>query len=383
VQPFTLLIKPSGSDCNIDCKYCFYKNRSPEVGRGTQRMSDQVLEKLVTDYVTLGFPVVGFAWQGGEPTLMGLDFFQKAVTLQKKYAAPGQEISNTMQTNGILLDDKWCRFFHDNKFLIGLSIDGPRQFHDYYRLDHSGSGTFDKVLRTIWNFKKYRVEFNTLTLLNNHNVDHPDELFDFLVANGSGYMQFIPCIETDPATGQIADFSITPPRYADFLCRIFDRWYDYGPHKLNIREIDSLISYFVLGKHTICTYSPQCAGFVVVEHTGDCFCCEFFVEPKWRLGNILQTPLQKLAAAPLKRTFARTKQDLCDRCLLCRHLAVCRGGCLKDRVAFDGRHSYFCESYKRFFDYVTPRARQIAAAINTGDADRRTRSPDAVRLKIK
>jgi uncharacterized protein len=206
MQPFTLLIKPSGSDCNIDCKYCFYKERAPEFGKGRQRMGDEVLEKLVKGYMQLGFPVSGFAWQGGEPTLMGIDFFEKAVGLQKKYGSAGQQVSNTLQTNGILLDDKWCRFFHDNKFLLGISIDGPREFHDYYRLDRSGSGTFDRVMRGIQICKEYEVEFSALVLLNNKNVEHPDALFDFLVENDMTYLQFIPCVETDPATGEIADF---------------------------------------------------------------------------------------------------------------------------------------------------------------------------------
>jgi uncharacterized protein len=243
MEPFTLLIKPSGSDCNINCKYCFYKNRAAEFGCGRQRMSDEVLEKLIKDYMQLNFPVVGFAWQGGEPTLMGVDF----------------------------------------------------------------------------------------------------------------------------------------------LCRIFDRWYEYGHQKLNIREFDSLVTYFVMGSHTICTYNKQCTGFVVIEHTGDAFCCEFFVEPKWRLGNILETKLEKLAAGNIKRTFARNKQNLSGKCLVCRYLDICRGGCMKDRVRWNdnlSRESYFCESYKQLFDYTLPRFMQIAAAIKTGLTDRHTRSVDKVRLII-
>jgi len=349
-------------------------------------MSDEVLEKLVKDYMRLGFPVSGFAWQGGEPTLMGLDFFRRAVELQKKYGTPGQQVSNTLQTNGVLLDDKWCRFFHDNKFLLGISIDGPRGFHDYYRLDNSGAGTFDKVMRGIQTCKKYKVEFSALILLNNKNVEHPDELFDFLIENDMTYLQFIPCVERDPTTGKIADFSITPQQYGQFLCRIFDRWYNYGPEKLNIRDFDSIVTFYVLGKHTICTYSKQCAGFVVIEHTGDAFCCEFFVEPKRRLGNILETPLEKLAASSKKRFFARAKQNLSNKCLLCKYLDICRGGCIKDRLRLNddrrSRESYFCEGYKRFFDYALPRFTQIAAAINAGTAARHTRSADRIRLHI-
>ena len=371
MQPFTLLIKPSGSDCNVDCKYCFYKDRAPEVGQGRQRMNDEVLEKLIKDYLKLRFPISSFAWQGGEPTLMGLDFYRKAVELQKKYGAASQQVSNALQTNAILLDETWCRFLHDNKFLAGISIDGPEELHDYYRLDYSGSGTFDKVIRAIDNCKKYKVEFNTLTLLNNKNVEHPDELFDFFIKNNIKYLQFIPCVERNPETGKTADFSITPQQYGEFLCRIFDRWYDYGPQNLSIRDFDSILSYCAGGKHTICTFDKQCSTYIVIEHTGDCFCCDFFVEPKWRLGNILETPMEKLAASIKKRIFARAKQNLCNKCLVCRHLAVCRGGCMKDRAILDenwSRESYFCESYKRFFDYAMPKFMQIAAAINAGSA---------------
>ena len=370
MQPFTLLIKPSGSDCNLDCKYCFYKNRAPELGRGRQRMSNEVLEKLVRDYMKLRFPVASFSWQGGEPTLMGLDFYERAVRLQGKYSSGSRQVSNALQTNAILLDEKWCRFLHDNKFLVGVSIDGPKEFHDYYRLDHSGSGTFDKVSRAIENCKKYKVEFNALILLNDRNAGCPDELFDFFIGQGIRYLQFIPCVETDPVTGEVADFSVTPEQYGEFLCRIFDRWYDYGPRNLSIRDFESILSYCVTGRHTICTFGSRCSEYIVVEHTGDCFPCDFFVEPKWLLGNIFETPIGKLAAGDKKRGFARTKQSISNKCLLCSRLELCRGGCMKDRAPFGsssfGRESYFCESYKRFFDYAMPRFMQLAAAISAG-----------------
>jgi uncharacterized protein len=368
MQPFTLLIKPSGSECNVDCTYCFYKARAPEVGEGRQRMSEEVLEKLVKDYMVLRFGLAGFAWQGGEPTLMGLDFYEKAVELQKKYGASGQEVGNSIQTNAILFNEKWCRFMHENKFLAGISIDGPKEFHDYYRLDHSGGGTFDRVMRAIENCKKYKVEFNTLTLLNAKNAGHLDEVFDFLVGLGVKFLQFIPCVEVDPATGKIADFSITPKQYGEFLCRLFDRWYEHGPLDLSIRDFDSLLSYYVTGKHTICTFDRQCSQYIVIEHTGDVFPCDFFVDPKWRLGNIFEAPIEKLAASSKKRAFARAKRNLCNKCLVCRHLAVCRGGCMKDRAPFDkndfGKESYYCEAYKMFFDHATPRFMQLAAEVN-------------------
>jgi uncharacterized protein len=373
MQPFTLLIKPSGSDCNVDCTYCFYKCRPAEVGYGRQRMSHEVLEKLVKDYMSLRFQLSGFAWQGGEPTLMGLDFYQRAVELQKKYGVTGQEVGNSLQTNALLLDNAdWCKFLHETTFLVGISIDGPKELHDYYRLDLGGHGTWDRVMRAIDCCKEHKVEFNTLTLVNRLTADHPDEIFDFLIDLGVRYLQFIPCVEVDPQTGRIAEFSVSPKQYADFQCRIFDRWMKFGPEKLSIRDFDSILSYCINGRHSICTFDRQCSQYIVVEHTGDVFPCDFFVEPKWRLGSIMETPIEQLAACAQKKTFARQKQDLPNKCLVCRHLAVCRGGCLKDRVpqvalAPGGvPHSYFCESYRQFFDYALPRFLQVAAQIRSG-----------------
>lgn len=328
MQPFTLLIKPSGSDCNVDCTYCFYKCRPAEVGSGRQRMSDEVLERLVKDYMGLRFQLSGFAWQGGEPTLMGLDFYKRAVELQKRYGVAGQEVGNSLQTNALLLDNAdWGRFLRENRFLVGISIDGPKDLHDYYRLDLGGHGTWDRVMRAIDRCREHQVEFNTLTLVNHLTADHPDEIFEFLISLGVRYLQFIPCVEVDPQTGRIAEFSVSPRQYADFQCRIFDRWLAFGPEKLSIRDFDSLLSYCISGHHSICTFDRQCSQYIVVEHTGDVFPCDFFVEPKWRLGNILQTPIEQLAVCAQKKAFARQKQSLANKCLVCRHLAVCRGGC--------------------------------------------------------
>ena len=375
MQPFTLLIKPSGSDCNVDCKYCFYKCRPAEVGYGRQRMRVEVLEKLVKDYMGLRFQMSGFAWQGGEPTLMGLDFYKTAVELQKKYGITGQEVGNSLQTNAVLLNDaKWCEFLRENKFLVGVSIDGPKELHDHYRLDLGGHGTWDRVMASIDRMREFNVEYNTLTLINNLTAEHADEIFDFLTELGIRYLQFIPCVEVDPQTGEIAEFSVTPKQYGDFMCRIFDRWIEFGPQKLSVRDFDSILAYCAGGRHTICTFDRQCSQYIVIEHTGDVFPCDFFVEPKWRLGNIFETPIEQLAACAKKKAFARKKSNLANKCLVCRHLAVCRGGCMKDRAPFDkenyGRESYFCESYRQFFDYALPRFMQLAAQVRTGNLAR-------------
>jgi len=371
MQPFTLLIKPSGSDCNVDCTYCFYKCRAPQIGTGRQRMSEEILERLVKDYMGLHFQLSGFAWQGGEPTLMGLDFYKRTVELQKKYGITGQEVGNSLQTNALLLDNAdWCRFLHESRFLVGISIDGPKELHDHYRLDLGGHGTWDRVMRAIDRCKEYQVEFNTLTLVNHLTADHPDEIFDFLIGLGVRYLQFIPCVEIDPQTGRIAEFSVSPKQYGDFQCRIFDRWMQFGPERLSIRDFDSTLSYCISGHPTLCTVDRQCSQYSVVEHSGEVFPCDFFVEPNWRLGNILETPIEQLAACAQKKAFARQKQNLANRCLVCRHLALCRGGCMKDRAPFDrdncGQESYFCESYRQFFDYALPRFLQVAAQIRSG-----------------
>lgn len=371
MQPFSLLIKPSGSDCNVDCSYCFYKSRAAEIGSGRQRMSDEVLDTLVKSYLGLRFQMSGFAWQGGEPTLMGLDFFRRAVELQKRYGVSGQEVGNSIQTNGLLLDNPdWCRFLAESKFLVGVSIDGPKDLHDHYRLDLGGHGTWDRVMASIARMKEFGVEYNTLTLVNRLTAAHADEIFDFLIGLGIRYLQFIPCVEVNPESGEIADFSVTPKQYGDFLCRLFDRWMAFGPDKLSIRDFDSILTHCISGRHTICTFDRQCSQYVVVEHQGDVFPCDFFVEPKWRLGNILETPIEQLAACASKKAFARCKSNLATKCLICRHLAACRGGCMKDRAPFDpdnyGRESYFCESYRQFFDYAMPRFLQTAAQIRVG-----------------
>jgi uncharacterized protein len=338
-------------------------------------MSDEVLEKMVRDYMQLGFAHCGFAWQGGEPTLMGLDFYKKVVEFQKKYGKDGQSVSNALQTNAVILDDKWCKFLAENNFLVGISIDGPKKFHDYYRLDHSGKGTYDRVIRAINKCKEHGVDYNTLTLLNNRNVEHPEEIFDFLLNLGVDYMQFIPCVELDEQTNEVTNFSITAQQYGEFLCRLFDKWYEHGPTKVSIRDFDSILNYCLTGKHTICTFGRKCADYIVIEHQGDAFPCDFFVESKWKLGNIFETPIDQLAFSNRKKEFAEKKENLANKCLVCRHLSICRGGCMKDRAPFDkhnyGAESYFCKGYLKFFDYALPKFMQLAADFNAAQIQNR------------
>jgi len=367
MRSFTLLIKPAGPDCNIACKYCFYSTKTELFGQGRHRMSDEVLDKLVDSYVRLRFDISSFAWQGGEPTLMGLDFYKKAVELQQQYGSDGQVVTNALQTNGILLDERWCKFLAEYKFLVGISCDGPKEYHDYYRRTLSGEGTFDKVMAGIKNCRRHKVEFNVLVLVNSRNVEAADEIFDFFKELKIKYLQFVQCVEQDPSTGRVAEFSITAEQYGAFLCRLFDRWAEHGPDRISIRTFDSILSYLMAGEHSLCTFRPHCNDYIVIEHNGDAFCCDFFVEDRWRLGNILETPIEKLASGKIKRDFSHLKAGISNKCLVCRHLGICRGGCLKDRIVTDGDYqapSFFCAGYKRFFDYALPRFAQIAAKLS-------------------
>jgi uncharacterized protein len=330
-------------------------------------MSYETLEKVVADYMGLGLQECGFSWQGGEPTLMGLDFYKRVVDLQRQFGKDGQVVSNGLQTNSILLDDDWCRFLADAKFLVGISIDGSRELHDFYRKDFAGGGTFDRVYGSIQRCKEHGVEFNTLTVLSKNNADHADEILDFLIDEKIKYVQFIPCVETDPATGDIADFSVTPEQYGRFLCKAFDRWLEVGYQNLSVRDFDSILNFCLTGRHTICTFCRQCDGYIVIEHQGDAYCCDFFVTPDYYIGNIFETNIGKLASSKVKSEFSANKQKICNRCLVCRYLDVCRGGCMKDRISYQGqkRISYFCDAYKKFFEYSLPKFHQLAAEIST------------------
>ncbi len=362
MQPFSLLIKPAGPDCNLDCRYCFYKNKTDLFAPGPHRMSLQTLEALVQNFLSLNFPVSSFAWQGGEPTLVGLDFYKQTVEFQKRFDRKGQQVSNSIQTNGILLDEDWCRFLHENNFLVGISLDGPQDLHDFYRKDLAGNESWQRVIDAIDRCLDHQVEFNILVLLNRQNVQKPDEIFDFLLENEFLFWQFIPCVETDPKTGQIAEYSITPGQYGDFLCRLFDRWLEHTD--ISIRLFDTILSYFFQDTHSDCTFKSRCEDYLVIEHNGDVYPCDFFVEPSTRLGNIHQESLARLIRCDAKQQFARRKRSLPNPCLICPHKLLCMGGCPKDRRILSDSFaspSYFCTAYKQFFSHALPLLRQIAA----------------------
>lgn len=357
---FSLLIKPAGPDCNLTCAHCFYSAKLRLFAGSIHRMPHEIIDTLIHDYMTIRLSNSSFCWSGGEPTLMGLDFFEKVVELQKKYGLPGQSVSNALQTNGTLLDDQWCKFLSRYNFLVGISLDGPKEYHDHYRNDAAGQGSFQSVMRAVKLCRKHKTEFNILTLLTDRNVNQPEIIYEFLLNQNITYMQFIPCIEKQ--NGQITAFSITPEQYGSFLCRIFDLWIKHDPRKVSIRCFDSLMMYLLHGHQSVCTFSKKCNDYVVVEHNGDVFPCDFFVEDEWRLGNIAKTPIAQIVASDRKRSFADLKFNISNRCFVCRHFALCRGGCLKERIILNNNFrdkSFFCQSYQMFFDYAVPKLMQV------------------------
>ncbi|MDA0334647.1 MAG: anaerobic sulfatase-maturation protein [bacterium] len=389
------MAKPSGSVCNIDCEYCFYLEKEklyPDAKRDW-RMSDEVLERYVRQYIEAqDVPSAGFAWQGGEPTLMGVDFYRRAVELQKQYAN-GKEITNAFQTNGILLDDEWGEFLADNDFLVGLSIDGPRQLHDRYRVDKGQKPTFDRVVGGLEVLKKHKVEFNTLTVLQNHNADHPLEVYHFLKEIGSGYMQFIPIVERlagdEPEDGlelvhpdydgkaKVTRWSVAPTQYGRFLCTVFDEWVRQDVGQTFVQIFDVSLGSWLGQDASLCIFAETCGSALIIEHNGDLYSCDHFVYPEHNLGNVRDLSIREMVASPEQRKFGQDKADLLPRyCRECDFRTACNGGCPKHRFEptphGESGLNYLCKGYKMYFGHIGPymevmanllRQRQPAAGV--------------------
>ena len=367
-KPLTsVLVKPTGADCNLRCKYCFYLEKSqlyPDSSK--HRMNAQVLEEMIRQVVQSGMNEVNFGWQGGEPTLMGLDFFKQAVEFQKKHGNPGQSVGNSLQTNGTLLDNEWAEFLREYNWLIGLSIDGPQFIHDHYRHSIGGEPTWARVTANIRMLLANKVETNALCLVNDLSARHPGEVYDFLKSIGLKWMQFIPCVETDPANPQVmAPYAVTPEAFGEFQCAIFDKWikdFENGVPTVYVRWFESLFHTYVGFPPPECTLLDECGCYVVVEHNGDVYCCDFFVEPECKLGNVLEGDLLEMLNSPRQKAFGMAKATLPPVCQACPWLEHCRGGCLKERLhvpCADGVN-YLCRAYKIFFEHADARFQAIA-----------------------
>jgi len=372
---FHVMTKPRGAICNLDCDYCFYLRKESLYPGASFRMSDETLETYTRQYIqSQRAPEVNFAWQGGEPTLMGLDFFRKAVTYQKKYARPGMRIENALQTNGTLLDDAWCQFFAENRFLIGISLDGPREAHDLYRRDKGRSPTFERVLRSIELLKSHKVDFNILTCVSAANVHQPLEVYRFLRDEiGAEFIQFIPIVERENETGfqegtALTPRSITGRQYGDFLIAIFDEWVRRDVGKVFVQMFDTALGRWLGAPGGLCVFQETCGLALALEHNGDLYSCDHFVEPRYRLGNIFETPMSELVGSEQQRAFGLDKKSSLPRyCRECPVLFACNGGCPKDRTDFtpDGEAglNHLCAGFKAFFTHVDQPMRVMAGLL--------------------
>jgi len=372
LQAFHVMAKPTGAQCNLECDYCFFLKKERLYPDSNFRMSDEIMETYIRQTIEgHRVPEVTIAWQGGEPTLMGLDFYRRAVEVEKKYIKSGVRIENTLQTNGVLIDEEWCQFFHENNFLIGLSLDGPRHLHDAYRHDKGGKSVFDKVVRAVRLMQKHNVEFNILCTVNAMNSQHPLEVYRYFRDElESRYIQFIPIVERDNATGnqegtQVTDRTVDPEQYGLFLIAIFDEWVRRDVGIMFVQFFDGVLASYIRGHSTLCILTPTCGEGVALEHNGDVYSCDHFVEPRYLLGNISQTPMPELVASETQRSFGRAKSEtLPSYCRECKFLFTCHGECPKNRVLTtpEGEPglNWLCAGIKAFFEHVD-RPMQIMA----------------------
>lgn len=366
MPPFSLLIKPAGADCNLRCAYCFYLEKAalyPETVH--HRMSDAVLARLVSSYLATDQPQYAFGWQGGEPTLMGLDFYQRVVALQQQFGRPGSQVSNGLQTNGTLLNDAWAEHLARYHFLVGVSLDGPPDLHDVHRVTVTGQPTYPRVMAGIGALRRRRVDFNILTLVNRVNGSHPQAVYRHLVDAGFHYQQYIPGVAFDGRGGTLP-FSVEPEQWGDFLCGLFDGWYPADTRTVSIRLFDSILVRLVDGLANVCTMGRDCRQYFLVEHTGDVYPCDFFAEPEWKLGNIMETDWPELMASPRYRDFGARKSQWHAACETCPWLDWCAGDCPKHRYLHgrDPRQlSFLCAGWQRFYAHTADRFKRLAETI--------------------
>ncbi len=374
---FSSMVKPVGSVCNLSCKYCYYLDKAKSIyGGRVPVMSHNLLEEYIRQYISANeMPEVSFVWHGGEPLLAGLDFYRKAVTLQRKYAS-GKTIVNSLQTNGILLNTDWASFFHDNKFLIGLSLDGPLDIHDACRINNAGRPSFEKVIEAAELMKRRKVEFNTLSVVSKVSEGRGAEVYRFLKSVGSRFMQFLPAVEivdnpqngssgrpviTCPGTmpSKIASWSVSAMGYGTFMTDIFDEWVVNDVGSCFVQAFDTTLALWAGVKPGLCSYSETCGDALIVEHNGDVYSCDHFVYPEFKLGNIMEDDLVSLYKSPKQFQFGINKRNTLPRyCLRCRYYFACRGECPKHRFLIsetgESGLNALCEGYRHYFSHVEP-----------------------------
>lgn len=368
--PFSIMAKPVGAACNLRCKYCYYLEKGNFYKKTeSHMMSEESLELFIREYIA-SQPTknVVFNWHGGEALLRPISFYKKIIELEMKYGE-GREISNTIQTNATLLTDEWCEFFKKYNWLVGVSVDGPQELHDRFRMSHSGASSFADVMEGIELLNRHNVDWNILATVNAANADFPDETYNFLKSLGSPFIQFTPVVERIKRDGMLAhqgdediplaDFSVKPEQWGKFICRVFDIWVKSDVGKVYVQLFDATLANRMGLKSPVCTMARECGDALAVEFNGDVYSCDHFVFPRYRLGNIYKDPLWKMSMSPDQKRFGRKKYDsLPKKCKNCRHLWGCHGECPRNRFIKTeerGKNlNYLCEGYKMFFEHVTP-----------------------------
>lgn len=368
-HPFNVMVKPIGPICNLRCEYCFYLHKS-ELYRDTEsfRMDDAVLERFIETYIACQpGPVIPFVWQGGEPTLMGLEFFQRVVELQKKHNLPGKRFTNSIQTNGTMFDNKWVNFLKQEEFLVGLSLDGPEEFHNQYRVDANGKGTWSQVLEAFYLLTEYGVDVNILCVVNGTNAEHPREMYRFFRESGVEYLQFIPLVESFEQ-GSISARSVTGSVYGKFLVTVFNEWLRDGLGDIFIQTFEEALRAVVGIGSGLCVFSKECGRQLIMEHNGDLYSCDHFVSPQYLLGNIMTSDLLQVLDSNRQQAFGKKKSDLPAECIVCSARAWCHGGCPKNRIETTNGLglNHLCQGYKQFFTYIQPFMSRIAETLKQG-----------------
>ena len=373
-REFQIFAKPAGALCNLDCRYCYYLQKGSLYPKTECfRMPDDLLEAYIAQQMEIfPEPEINFFWHGGEPTILGLDYFRRIAELQRKHLPGGRRITNGIQTNGILLNDDWCRFFGEENFSVGLSVDGPPPLHDVYRVTKGNKTTHRQAMQGYRLLRQHKVPVDLLCVVHARNVQHPLEVYRFFKEIKARYISFIPLVEgqTAPQAG-VGSPAVPAEAFGAFLCAIFDEWVRQDIGRIIVQNFEEAVRPAYGQDHSLCVFRPTCGDVPVIEHNGDFYACDHFVTPEHRLGNIRETPLLDLLESPAQLAFGRAKQEALPRCCReCDVLAMCNGGCPKDRILRtpDGEPglNYLCGGYKSFFTHCRPYTNRMAGLRWTG-----------------
>jgi uncharacterized protein len=388
-REFQVFAKPVSSLCNLNCHYCYYSKKEHLFPKGESfRMPDDLLEEYILQHINASpSSMINFSWHGGEPTILGLDYFRKIVAFQRKHRLPNQHITNGLQTNGTLIDEDWCRFFATEGFVVGLSLDGPQEMHDLYRVTKDQNPTHKQAIHGYKLLQKHRIPCNVLCVVHSQNVQQPTQVYRYFKELKAQYVEFLPLVE--PQSGKEGDVSqrtVSTQALGDFLCTVFDEWMRQDIGRVRVQLFEEVSRTAFGQEHALCIFRKTCGDVPVIEHNGDFFSCDHFVNVEHRVGNILETPLVDLLESPAQRAFGQAKLDRLPGCCRgCDVLEFCHGGCPKDRILYtpegEAGLNYLCEGYKRFFTHCRPFVAELSALWRRQSLEQQTSLPPAKNLQ--